>query len=294
VLKEKPLLAQTQGLLRSLDLRARKGLAQHFLVDEGALRDVVSAAGLTPADVVIEVGPGLGVLTVELAKRAGWVTAIELDDRLAAALSKNLASRGNVAVIHGDVLKVSPAALLEESRGTFPAGVDSSGYKVVANLPYYITSPTLRHFLEASLKPRVMVVMVQREVAEAIVAQPGDMSILSISVQFYGRPEMVRRVPARCFYPAPEVDSAILKITLYNKPAVAVSDAEGFFSLVRAGFATPRKQIANSLAHGLKRDKAGILPLLAEADISPSRRAEALALDEWARLWQVFTEIENG
>jgi len=211
------------------------------------LQDVVSAAGLTSADAVIEVGPGLGVLTEELAKRAGWVAAIELDDRLAAALKKSLFSLGNVAVIHGDVLKIS---------------VDSSGYKVVANLPYYITSPTLRHFLEASLKPRVMVVMVQREVAEAVAAQPGDMSILSISVQFYGRPEIVRLVPAGCFYPAPEVDSAILRVTLYDQPAVAVSDADGFFGLVRAGFATPRKQIANSLAHGLKRDKADVLPLL--------------------------------
>jgi len=258
------------------------------------LQDVVSAAGLTSADAVIEVGPGLGVLTEELAKRAGWVAAIELDDRLAAALKKSLFSLGNVAVIHGDVLKISPAALLEESRGDLPAGVDSSGYKVVANLPYYITSPTLRHFLEASLKPRVMVVMVQREVAEAVAAQPGDMSILSISVQFYGRPEIVRLVPAGCFYPAPEVDSAILRVTLYDQPAVAVSDADGFFGLVRAGFATPRKQIANSLAHGLKRDKADVLPLLEEAEISPSRRAETLALDEWARLWQVFTGIKNG
>ncbi len=258
------------------------------------LQDVVSAAGLTSADAVIEVGPGLGVLTEELAKRAGWVAAIELDERLAVVLKKSLSSLGNTVVIHRDILQVSPAALLEESRGNLPAGVDSSGYKVVANLPYYITSPTLRHFLEASLKPRVMVVMVQREVAEAVAAQPGDMSILSISVQFYGRPEIVRTVPAHCFYPAPEVDSAILRITLYDQPAVAVSDADGFFGLVRAGFATPRKQIANSLAHGLKRDKTDVLPLLEEAEISPSRRAETLALDEWARLWQVFTDIDDG
>jgi len=287
-------LAQTKGLLRHFGLRARKGLGQHFLVDEEVLQRVVSAAELTSADVVMEIGPGLGVLTRELAGRAGWVTTIELDDKLAAILKQTLASLGNVAIVNEDVLKVSPETLLREQKEMFPPAVNSSGYKVVANLPYYITSLVLRHFLEASLKPRIMVVMVQKEVAEAIVAEPGGMSILSISVRFYGRPEIISHVPAHCFYPAPEVDSAILRVTLYDKPVVDVADEEGFFGLVRAGFATPRKQICNSLAQGLKWSKADVLPLLEGAKIVPQRRAETLSLDEWAQLWQVFIYRKEG
>jgi 16S rRNA (adenine1518-N6/adenine1519-N6)-dimethyltransferase len=160
---------------------------------------------------------------------------------------------------------------------------------VVANLPYYITSPVLRHFLEASAKPQIMVVMVQKEVAEAIVAGSGRMSVLSISVQFYGEPRIISYVPARCFYPAPEVDSALLRVDLYPQPAVTVIDKGSFFELVRAGFTASRKQIANSLAQGLGLSKAEVLSLLAEASIVPQRRAETLTLDEWAQLCQVFT-----
>lgn len=289
-LKTKSLLAQTKGLLRRFDLRARKGLGQHFLIDEEVLQRIASAAELAPTDVVMEVGPGLGVLTKELARQAGWVFAVELDNKLAAILKQTLASLGNVAIVNEDVLKVSPQTLLRGQEEVFPSAVNSSCYKVVANLPYYITSLVLRHFFEASLKPRVMVVMVQKEVAEAIVAEPGDMSILSISVQFYGRPDIISYVPAHCFYPAPEVDSAILRVKLYDKPVVDVADEAGFFGLVRAGFATPRKQICNSLAQGLKWPKADVLPLLEGAKIEPQRRAEMLSLDEWTQLWQVFTD----
>jgi 16S rRNA (adenine1518-N6/adenine1519-N6)-dimethyltransferase len=160
---------------------------------------------------------------------------------------------------------------------------------VVANLPYYITSPVLRHFLEASAKPQTMIVMVQKEVAEAIAAEPGRMSLLSVSVQFYGRPGIIGYVPAQSFYPAPEVDSAVLRIDLYSRPALAVAE-RSFFDLVRAGFAAPRKQLANSLAQGLRVAKNDVLPLLAGADIESKRRAETLSLEEWARLWQIFEE----
>jgi len=288
------LLAQTKGLLRRFDLRARKGLGQHFLIDEGVLNTVTSAAELASTDVVMEIGPGLGMLTEELAEKAGWVITIELDSKLAAVLRQTLASYNNVTIVNRDVLRLSPQAVLQEQKKRFPQAIDSSGYKVVANLPYYITSPVLRHFLEASLKPRIMVVMVQKEVAEAIVAEPGDMSVLSISVQFYGRPEIIHHVPASCFYPAPEVDSAILRVTLYNKPAVDVADEAGFFGLVRAGFATPRKQICNSLTQGLGWTKAEVSSLLMEAEIEPQRRAEMLSLDEWAHLWQVFTDRKGS
>jgi 16S rRNA (adenine1518-N6/adenine1519-N6)-dimethyltransferase len=275
------LLVQTKRRLRQAGLKARKGLGQHFLVDGEVLEFITSAAGLSPDDLVVEVGPGLGILTEALAKKAGGVIAIELDDRLAALLKKTLASFKNVTIVNDDVLNIEPEEMLKRQKSPL--------YKVVANLPYYITSPVLRHFLTASAKPGVMVVMVQQEVAEAIAAQPGDMSLLSVSVQFYGRPEIVRRVPAQAFYPAPEVGSALLRIELYPEPAVVV-DEGGFFELVRAGFSAPRKQIGNSLSQGLGLPKEGVLPLLEKAEIDWQRRAETLTLEEWARLWRVFEE----
>ena len=292
--KAEPLLAQTRRLLRRFDLQARKGLGQHFLIDEEVLKLITSAAELTPTDVIIEIGPGLGVLTRELARQGGWVVTIELDSKLAAILKQTLAPFNNVTIINEDILQIDPATLLQEQKAKFPPVIGSPfSYKVVANLPYYITSPVLRHFLEASLKPQIMVVMVQREVAEAIVAKPGQMSMLSISVQFYGKPAVISYVPAQCFYPAPEVDSAILKIKLYSQPPVEVTDKESFFELARAGFSAPRKQIGNSLAQGLELPKAECLSLLGKASIVPQRRAETLTLGEWAKLWQVFTQVNE-
>ena len=283
---------ETKRLLRRFGLRARKGLGQHFLTDEGALKAIIQAAELAPSDIVIEVGPGLGVLTRELAGKVAWLFPVELDSKLAAILQKNLASLRNVSVINRDILEIDPPSLLRETPAGLPELAESSlSYKVVANLPYYITSPVLRHFLTAQAKPRLMVVMVQKEVAEAITARPGRMSILSVSVQFYGQPEIVSFVPAGCFYPAPEVDSAILRITVPPEPAVEVTDEDSFFSLVRAGFSAARKQLANSLAQGLKLPKAEVLPLLQKAGIAPQRRAETLTLGEWAGLWRVFNQL---
>ncbi len=287
--KIESLLAQTKRWLRQFDLQARKGLGQHFLIDEEVLKLITSTAELTSTDVIMEVGPGLGILTRQLARQAGWVVAIELDSKLAVALEQTLASFDNVSIINEDILQIDPAALLQEQKARFPPAISSPfSYKVVANLPYYITSPVLRHFLEASVKPQIMVVMVQKEVAKAIVAEPGQMSVLSISVQFYGEPSIISYVPAQCFYPPPEVDSAILRIDLYSQPAVAVTDERGFFALVQAGFSASRKQIVNSLAQGLGLPKAEVLSLLEKAYIVPKRRAETLALEEWAHLWQVF------
>ena len=285
----KTLLARTKAMMRRLDLRARKSLGQHFLVDQEVLEKVASAAGLTPEDIVIEVGPGLGILTKELAKQAGFVIAVELDDRLAAILKQELVAINNLVVVNKDILNVSLASLLEEQRVELPVLKEEPfSYKVVANLPYYITSAVLRHFLEASLKPRLMVVMIQKEVAETIVAEPGNMSLLSVSVQFYGKPEIVSYVPAESFYPAPEVDSAILRVKIYPRPIIAVDDIDDFFGLVRAGFCAPRKQLANSLAQGLGLPKPEALSLLDRADIIYRRRAETLSIEEWQRLWQVF------
>ncbi len=285
------LLAQTRKMLRRSGLRAKKGLGQHFLVDKEVLEAILAAAALTPTDTVIEVGPGLGILTVELAKRAGWVIAIELDNKLTAVLRKTLSPFDNVVILNEDVLGTDPKALLQERAPDFPETLRS--YKLVANLPYYITSPLLRHFLEASVKPESMIVMVQKEVAEAIVAGPGQRSVLSISVQFYGKPGIVSYVPASSFYPPPEVDSAILKIEVYPRPAVDV-DEIGFFRLVRAGFSAPRKQVVNSLSQGLLLPRDEVLVLLGKAGIAPQRRAETFTLEEWAQLWRVFDGEKGG
>ena len=276
------MLAEVRRRLRHLGRSARKSLGQHFLIDDAVLKDIVTAAELSPADTVLEIGPGLGVLTRELAGRVGRVVAVELDDGLAAALKKEMAPYGNVTVINESILKLEPASLVG----------GHSGYKVVANLPYYITAAALRHLLEASQPPALIVVMVQKEVAEAIAAALGKLSLLAVSIQFYGRPQIVGYVPASAFYPAPKVDSAILKIVLNQRPVVSVPDREGFFNLVRAGFSAPRKQLAGSLANGLGVPKEQAAALLAEATIDARRRAETLSLEEWAGLWRVYRETQ--
>jgi 16S rRNA (adenine1518-N6/adenine1519-N6)-dimethyltransferase len=290
--RRRDLLEETQRYLRRLDLKARKKLGQHFLVDAEALAAVASAAELTQDDVVIEVGPGLGVLTDELVKQAGGVIAVELDDRLAEILKKKMEAIENFTVVNRDILKVKPQELLSQAVAKKLLAGKLPSYKVVANLPYYITSAVLRYFLEANPQPSVIVVMVQKEVAEAIAAEQGKMSLLSVSVQFYGKPEIVRIVPSGSFYPPPEVDSAILKIKIYDKPALDIADIDGFFNLVRAGFTASRKQLPNSLAQGLKCTKEKAVALLEEAGIELKRRAETLSLEEWGKLWKIYGSNE--
>jgi 16S rRNA (adenine1518-N6/adenine1519-N6)-dimethyltransferase len=280
------LLSQTTQLLRRYKLRAKKGLGQHFLIDGEALEQIVEAADLSQSDTVIEIGPGLGVLTEQLAEKTGRVYSIELDETLAARLKERIASRQNVTILNEDVLKVNPAALLGRNN-TVP-------YKVVANLPYYITSPVLRHFLEADVKPSLMVVMVQKEVAEQITAAPGRLSILGVSVQVYGKPTLVASVPAASFYPPPKVDSAVVRIEIFPKPAEGITDPDDFFRIVRAGFKAARKQIGNSLAQGLGISKPEGLAFLEKANIDSQRRAETLTIEEWARLWRTVKDEREG
>jgi 16S rRNA (adenine1518-N6/adenine1519-N6)-dimethyltransferase len=265
--------------LHRLGTRAKKGLGQHFLVDRGVLEKIISAAELEPSDTVIEVGPGLGVLTGELVKKAANVIAIEADSKLASSLQKTFSKIPQLTVLNADVLEIDPGEIFAKKRRS---------YKIVANLPYYIAAPILRHFLEASLKPSLMVVMVQKEVGQSIVAAPGDMSILGISVQLYGKPTIVDYVPAQSFYPQPKVDSAIVRIEVYPKPAVEVEGIAGFFEIVKAGFSAPRKQIRNSLALGLQVTSAETEEFLEKVGISPQRRPETLSLEEWAKLHRAF------
>lgn len=259
--------------------RPKKSLAQHFLKDRRALARIVSAAELSADDIVIEVGPGRGVLTRELAARAQRVIAVEIDAALCQALERDLASAGNVTIVHRDILQTEVSSLLAHlRRGPAPP------YKVVANIPYYITGPILRFFLEAAHKPSRLVLLVQKEVAQSIVAGPGQMGILAVSVQLYGRPRIVGTVPARAFHPPPRVDSAVLRIDVYDRPAAGVRDTDMFFRVVRAGFSSPRKQLRNALANGLRIALEDSARLLAEAQIDATRRAETLSLEEWARL----------
>ena len=259
------------ALLHQYGLRPRKGLGQNFLLDETALRQIVSAAELGPDDCVLEIGPGLGSLTRHLALAARIVNAVELDRDLFAPLKKVLAPYKNVRLVQGDILALDPSVL-----------VDAPGYVVVANIPYYITSAVIRHLLEGSPRPRRIVLTVQKEVARRICAVPGDMSLLALSVQVYGRPTIAARIPAEAFYPAPSVDSAVVRMDIYPEPAIPSTLLETFFRLAKAGFGQKRKTLRNSLASLLGRE--GAESLLAAAGIDPMRRAETLTLEEWGKV----------
>jgi 16S rRNA (adenine1518-N6/adenine1519-N6)-dimethyltransferase len=273
----------THALLKQYDLRPSKGLGQNFLVDQSALTNIVTAAELTPDDTVLEIGAGLGTLTERLAQVAGRVVAVELDERLMGVLHDTLSGFGNVTLIQGDILSLDPADLVNAAASQ-PASQPTTHYKVVANLPYYITSAVLRHLLEIRTRPRRMVITVQREVAERIVAQPGEMSVLSVSVQFYGRPQVLFRIKPGSFYPAPGVESAVVRVDTHDTPPVDVEDTDAFFRVVKAGFAQRRKQLRNTLAGGLHRPPGEVASKLQQAGIDPKRRAQALSLEEWAKI----------
>jgi len=278
-----PDLELARAGLRRLNVRAAKGLGQHFLIDHRVLNTIVDAAELASTDTVVEVGPGLGILTQELVDRAGTVVAVELDRKLALALRRAFSHCAGLNVINGSILDFLPEELLAAAVGSAKGPLN---YKVVANLPYYVAAPALRHFLEASLKPQLMVVMVQKEVGESIVGGPGSMSLLGVSVQVYGTPRIVDVVPARSFHPQPKVKSAIVRIEVHPKPAVDPNDIAGFFHVVRAGFRSPRKQLRNSLSVGLSIGAAETGALLERAGIGPERRPQTLSLGEWAALYR--------
>lgn len=281
---------RVRAALNALDVRPSRELGQNFLVDPQALTEIVAAAELSAGDTVIEVGPGLGVLTYELVQHAGRVIAIELDKRLAERLRTEFAMTAHLEVVQGDALRVQPAELLGDA--TRP-------YKVVANLPYQITSAIIRHYLEITPPPSLLVIMVQREVAERIVARPPDMSVLAHSVQYYAEAEIVARVPAASFVPAPKVDSAVLRLRRRAQPAVDVPDVNAFFRTIKAGFLQARKKLGNALPSGLagmgvKVEKEALVGLLNAAGIDPARRAETLTLVEWARVHHSLLRLVAG
>jgi 16S rRNA (adenine1518-N6/adenine1519-N6)-dimethyltransferase len=271
------------ALLRQYSLRPSKGLGQNFLQDNHALQKIVNAANLEPADNVLEIGPGLGGLTRYLALSARSVTAIELDQLLFPALEAVLAPYANVRLVQGDILKLNPADFM-----------DSSGYIVVANIPYYITSAVIRHLLESEPRPHRVVLTVQKEVAERICAADGKMSLLALSVQVYGKPVITTQIPAEAFYPAPKVDSAVLRIEIFPQSIISASMLDKFFMLIKAGFSQKRKTLRNSISGGLHITPLETEKLLTEAGIDPQRRAETLSLEEWGKLCNTEVGMRNA
>lgn len=263
-------------------------MGQNFLLDGYVLATIVAEATLTPSDTVIEVGPGLGVLTWELLARAGRVICVELDRRLADRLAAEFRDRANLVLVQGDVLELAPADLLARAGAPPP-------YKLVANIPYAITAPLLRHFLEATVPPDLSVLLVQWEVAQRICAGPGDYSVLAHAIQFYAEPAIVARVPASSFFPAPAVDSAIVRLQRRPQPAVTMADVNALFRLIKAGFLHARKQLGNALPSGLAAlgvtiTREQVAAALRTAGIDPQRRAETVTLAEWANLLAVLPE----
>jgi len=252
-----------------------KSLGQHFLTDRRVTDQIVAAALLRGTETVVEVGAGLGVLTEALAAAAGRVLAIEIDADLCAYLRRRFEGVANVRVEQRDIFAVDPAALL---------GPAESDYGVVGNLPYNAGTAIIRHLLEAAHPPRWLVVMLQREVAEAIAAPPGDLSLVGVAVQVYAEARCLFHVPPAAFYPPPKVRSTVLRLDVRPRPLVPAEECERFFGVVRAGFSAPRKQLRNSLALGLKVASAEALALLARAGIDPTLRPAALAVEDWLRL----------
>ena len=258
--------------------RPRKSLGQHFLIDTRVTNRIAAAADLAIGDTVLEIGPGNGVLTRRLVEHAGRVVAVELDQRLAAELPARLGMPENLEVHHGDARTVA----IEDLVGL------GNPYKMIANLPYYAAAPIIRRFLESERSPDLMVVMVQREVGEAMTAKPGAMTLLSVATQFYAEASVVTHVPARSFRPPPKVSSTVVKLKVSGKLAAPAEDVERFFDLVRAGFAAPRKQLRNSLAQGSGARAEAVSAMLDNAGIDETRRPATLTIAEWGKLDAVW------
>jgi len=265
-------------LLKQYNIRPSKRLGQSFLIDNNVLEKIINAANLSKNDIVLEIGPGLGGLTKELAKRVKRVIAIEKDKKFCEILKQELKDYKNVEIINADILK---------NVGYLASDIK---YKVVANLPYYITSPVIRRFLEAGNRPEQMILMVQKEVAERIIAKNNKMSLLSVSVQFYAKPEIISYVSKDSFYPKPKVDSAIIRITPQQTPEINIKK---FFELVKISFSSKRKKLKNNIAPWLKMEKSDFEEILKELKINPNIRAENLSIKNWLKLYESINSINS-
>lgn len=271
-----------RDLLKQYGLHADKRLGQNFLHDPYALEKIIQVAEIQPTDTVLEIGPGLGSLTRYLANAAQKVVAVELDEKLFPPLETVIAPYNNIQLIHGDMLGIEPGEIIQQDD-----------YLIVANIPYYITSALIRHLLESTPKPRRIVLTIQKEVAERICAEPGDMSLLALSVQVYGQPRVAANIPAKAFFPAPKVDSSVLVVDIYSTPLVDESLLDTFFQLTKAGFSQKRKKLRNSISAGIRQSPVETENLLHAADIDPQRRAETLSIIEWGKLSYQYSVIED-
>lgn len=266
-----------KNLLHSYGLKPNFTYGQNFLVDDLVLQDIVDAAGVTSGDAVLEIGPGIGNLTKKLVERAGFVLSIEKDPKfvpLLHAIKKD--HRGNFRFETADALEFNFQGFFKE-RGY-------SSYKVVANIPYFITGKILKMLMTSKFKPSSVTILTQKEVAQNLSARPGYLNILAISVQLFGQPKLVQVVPAKSFYPAPKVDSAVVHIELFKKPKYEIGDEKEFFKVVKACFAGKRKQIHNTLVNNLKLDKNQIVQILADLKIKPEARPQELSIEQWILL----------
>ena len=262
-----------EAALKRFNLHADKSLGQNFLQDHAVLEKIALTADIQDDDAVLEIGPGLGNLTRYLSVSAREVIAVELDSQLLAPLEAVLAPYKNVRIVHGDILKTRISELIHKPD-----------YLVAANIPYYITSALIRHLLESEIKPRRVVLTIQKEVAERICAKAGDLSLLALSVQVYGKPAITARIPAGAFHPAPKVDSAILRIDIYKEPLIPHELLKTFFKFIKAGFSQKRKTLRNALSSGLHISPKEAEALLTSAGVDHMRRAETLNIEEWKGL----------
>jgi len=266
-----------------------KHLGQNFLIDKNTVRKVMKTADLKPEDIILEIGPGLGALTQELAKKAKKIIAVEKDARMCQALKEQLKDFDNIEIINQDILKFEIIKLFKNLK------LKIKNYKIVANLPFYITAPVIRKFLESENPPQEMVLIIQKEVAQRICPRPprlrqgyggqAKMSILAISVQFYAEAKIISYISKKSFRPRPKVDAAIIKIKPENKYQ---TDGAKFFKIVKAGFSQPRKQLINNLSKKLKINKQKINSLLFSAGVEPTQRAETLSINDWLDLSKVL------
>lgn len=276
-------------LMRRHGVSFSKGLGQNFLVNPSVCPRMAEMGGADADAGVLEIGPGIGVLTAELARRAKKVVAIELDDRLLPVLGETLAEFDNVTVIHGDALKLDLAAVIKEHFA------DCGSVAVCANLPYYITSPILMALLESRLPIRSVTVMVQKEAADRICASVGsrESGALTVAIHYYSQPHMLFRVSAGSFLPPPKVNSAVIRLEILPQPPYDVGDEKTFFAMVKAGFSQRRKTLANSLTSGGFLSKEAAALALSEAGISPTARVEALDMETLARLSRIISEMRG-
>ena len=270
---------ETIAVLQKTNFQFKKQFGQNFLIDSSVLDHIISHAKIQKEDLVIEIGPGIGTLTEALCEHAGQVIAIEIDDKLIPILEENLADKENFRLLHQDVLKVNFTELLKE----YP---DFRSVKVVANLPYYITTPILMSLLEQKLPLSSITVMVQKEVAERMQAGPGskDYGALSLAVQYYSKPEIVQEVPPHCFIPRPKVSSMVIHLSVYKKSPVECENPEYLFKTIKASFMQRRKTLVNALAAGLGIDKEVIKSVLSALSFPENVRGETLSLDEFAEI----------